>query len=142
MTPAQYAEKHGIPRSTVFKRIRAGTLPAKQRANGHWQIADTTETPPAPDNAPDLTALKARKMEAEIHKLQQQVTQGRDAVIEEVYDELVSEAAWLLAPLKTALGKIGLTGDQKRAVGKALRQVGGRLRQRSKTAPQPSSPTS
>lgn len=142
MTPAEYATKHGLPRSTVMKRIRAGTLPARQSGNGHWFITEPGDAAPAPDSAPDLITLKARKMEAEIHKLQQQVAQGRDAVIEEVYDELVSEAAWLLAPMKSALGKAGLTGEQKRTVGKALRQVAQRLRQRSKTASRSNSPAS
>jgi predicted site-specific integrase-resolvase len=134
MTPADYAAKHGIPRSTVMKRLRAGTLPARQQTNGRWLILDGEATPPSDETTPDLTTLKARKLEAEIHKLQQQVSQGRDSVIEEVYDELVSEAAWLLSPLKQALGKIGLTGEQRKAVGLALRQVGQRLRRRSKIA--------
>jgi hypothetical protein len=132
---SEYATRHGLSRNAVQKRIRAGTLSAKQNTGGRWFVTDTT-APTAADGeapAPDLALLKAKKTEAEIAKLKQQVAQGETAIVAKFWDDMLEAAAWIMAPMKQAVAGCGLTSDQRKALNLALRQVSRRLRERSKT---------
>lgn len=139
------AKALGLTKRQVRARIANGTLTAVTRNTSgpkggrprlDIQIPPGMESAPAPPGpaqpvppSSDLLLtgnydrLRMAKLAREIKALDLRFEEVRQRVLDEEWDALMEELAWIMEPMRHCFDRLGLSGEQKERLAVAFREV-------------------